>query len=92
MRKAVEVSSHFERVTAWGPFDPGMSVRVAGQSRSHFSFLAHVTNTETGEEWIEVVGGKAGRSMRRAFPVEAVKPLRLPSRRSAGQPSSARLF
>ena len=36
--------------------------------------MAHVRNTETGAEWVEVVGGKPGDKMIRSFPPERVFP------------------
>ncbi len=32
-----------------------------------WAFVAHVTNGETGEEWVEVVGGRAGDRAVRSF-------------------------
>ena len=90
MRKAADISSHFARATAWGPFDSGMAVRVLGQPRSQFVFLAHVTNTDSGEEWIEVIGGRSGQSLRRSFATDFIKPVRRSGRGSG--PSTARLF
>jgi len=37
-----------------------------------WSFLAHVRNVRTGEEWVEVVGGRAGSRAVRSFRPEVV--------------------
>ena len=40
-----------------------------------FTFCAHVRNTRTGEEWVEVIGGRAGESRWRSFRPELVHPV-----------------
>lgn len=35
-------------------------------------FEAHVANATTGEEWVEVVGGRRGDARRRSFRVEQI--------------------
>ncbi len=39
-----------------------------------WTFVAHVRNVESGEEWVEVVGGRAGDRATRSFPPERVFP------------------
>ena len=36
-------------------------------ARASWQFVAHVTNGETGEVWVEVVGGRAGDRAVRSF-------------------------
>ena len=65
----------------------GDPVEVAGlRARStSWSFLAHVRNVRTGEEWVEVVGGRAGSRAVRSFrPEQIFAPAPRPGRRRAG--------
>lgn len=39
-----------------------------------WTFLAHVRNTRTGEEWVEVVGGRPGTRTVRSFPPHQIFP------------------
>jgi hypothetical protein len=57
------------RTTRWAGLRPGDAVHVAGTriSGASWSFVAHVANVETGEEWIEVVGGRKGDRAVRSF-------------------------
>ena len=74
--------SHLMRTTDWSGVRAGDPVEVAGlRARSaKWSFLAHVRNVRTGEEWVEVVGGRAGSRAVRSFRPELVF---APSPRSA---------
>ncbi len=65
-----------ERATSWAGLRPGDRVVVTGlRLRSAtWSFVAHVHNTETGEEWVEVVGGRPGDRTVRSFRPELVHP------------------
>jgi hypothetical protein len=58
-----------KRTTSWAGLRPGDSVRVeAPRMRgATWSFVAHVANRETGEEWVEVVGGRTGDRAVRSF-------------------------
>lgn len=49
-----------------------------------WAFLAHVRNTRSGEEWVEVVGGRGGDRAVRSFPPGQVFPPDGPGSRSDG--------
>jgi hypothetical protein len=57
------------RNTRWAGLQPGDAVRVTGTRLrgATWSFVAHVVNAETGEEWVEVVGGRKGDRAVRSF-------------------------
>ena len=46
----------------WAGLQPGDPVHVDGTRLrgASWQFVAHITNGETGEVWVEVVGGRAG--------------------------------
>ena len=50
------------RSTRWAGLRPGDPVQVDGTRLrgASWQFVAHVTNGETGDQWVEVVGGRAG--------------------------------
>ena len=56
------------RTTRWAGLRPGDPVQVEGTRLrgASWEFVAHVTNDETGEAWVEVVGGR-GRGPGRAL-------------------------
>lgn len=58
-----------KRSTSWAGLRPGDPVQVEGTRlrSATWSFVAHVANAETGEEWVEVVGGRAGDRAVRSF-------------------------
>jgi hypothetical protein len=58
-----------QRTTRWAGLRSGDPVQVIGTRirRASWSFVAHVANTETGEEWVEVVGGRPGDRAVRSF-------------------------
>lgn len=64
------------RSTQWAGLRTGSRVEVGGvRGRStSWAFLAHVRNERTGEEWVEVVGGKTGRRAIRSFPPGQIFP------------------
>lgn len=68
----------------------GDAVEVAGvRSRSSsWSFVAHVRNLRTGEEWVEVVGGRGGSRSVRSFRPEQIFP---PAPRSARRGDGTRV-
>ncbi|MGP0031411.1 MAG: hypothetical protein ACLPVF_12995 [Acidimicrobiales bacterium] len=74
------------RRTSWAGLRPGDRVRVEGtrQRSATWSFVAHVTNTETGEEWVELVGGRSGHRAVRSFRPDQ---LYAPSARPGRDPS-----
>src|SRR5580692_530491 len=57
------------RSTKWAGLQPGDPVRVEGTRLrgAAWQFVAHVTNGDTGEQWVEVVGGRAGDRAVRSF-------------------------
>jgi hypothetical protein len=63
-----------QRSTAWAGVSKGDPVEVTetGMRSATWEFVAHVRNLATGDEWIEVVGGKAGDRMQRSFRPERV--------------------
>ncbi len=64
------------RSTRWAGLRPGDPVQVEGTRLrgAAWEFMAHVTNGETGEAWVEVVGGRAGdRSVRSFRPGPALR-------------------
>ncbi len=67
-------SARLERSTEWAGLRSGDPVEVAGdRARStSWSFLAHVRNVRTGDEWVEIVGGRAGRRAVRSFRPEQI--------------------
>jgi hypothetical protein len=88
---AAAVAAHLERATAWAGVRTGDPVEVAGvRARSTtWSFLAHVKNVRTGEEWVEVVGGRTGsRSVRSFRPEQIFAPSTRASRRVPRSPLS----
>jgi hypothetical protein len=61
--------AELRRTTKWAGLQPGDPVRVQGTRLrgAAWQFVAHVTNGATGEEWVEVVGGRAGDRAVRSF-------------------------
>jgi hypothetical protein len=57
------------RRTTWAGLGPGDPVQVTGTRfrAASWEFVAHVENGETGEEWVEVVGGRPGDRAVRSF-------------------------
>ena len=62
------------RATEWAGVSKGEIVEVAqtGMRTATWEFVAHVRNVVTGDEWIEVVGGKGGDRVLRSFRPERV--------------------
>jgi hypothetical protein len=58
-----------ERHDQWSGVRAGDRVDVLDEQerRSTWSFVAHVTNLDSGDSWVEVVGGRAGDPRRRSF-------------------------
>jgi hypothetical protein len=46
------------------------------ERRATWRFVAHVTNEESGERWVEVVGGRAGEQRNRSFREDQIFPYR----------------
>lgn len=64
------------RRRSWAGLAEGDPVDVGGEARrgASYAFVAHVRNTRTGEEWVEVVGGRGGRRTLRSFVPERIYP------------------
>ena len=65
------------RTSAWHGLRAGDPVVVDDdRARVHsWVFVAHARNESTGEEWVEVRGGRAGESKGRAFAPGRIFPL-----------------
>jgi hypothetical protein len=76
------------RSTGWAGLRAGDPVLVTGTRLrgASWSFVAHVANAETGEEWVEVVGGRSGDRAVRSFRIDQVY---APSARPGRDPSLA---
>lgn len=64
------------RSTRWHGLSEGDPVVVNGvkERRQHWAFVAHVVNEATGDEWVEVRGGRVGESKGRAFRPDMIFP------------------
>jgi hypothetical protein len=49
-------------------------VNAAKEGRQAWVFVAHVVNEASGEEWVEVRGGRAGEAKGRSFRPELIYP------------------
>jgi hypothetical protein len=61
--------SDLRRHGHWAGLVPGDPVQVDGSRLrgATWTFVAHVTNEESGASWVEVVGGRAGDRTVRSF-------------------------
>ena len=85
-------TGHLLRSATWAGLRPGDAVEVAAGSRlrsATWAYVAHVRNTETGAEWVEVVGGKLGDRKLRSFRPEQVFPPGAARSKGAGPASLA---
>lgn len=84
-------SGRLERSETWAGLRPGDPVEVDGTRlrSATWAFVAHVRNSATGDEWIEVVGGRPGDRKLRSFRPEQVYPPRAAGGRSSRAPSLA---
>lgn len=66
--------SRLVRTATWAGLRPGDPVDVVGtrMRRATWTFVAHVRNSATGDEWVEVVGGRQGQRAVRSFRPEQV--------------------
>jgi len=64
------------RSETWAGIRTGDAVAVEGvRARgASWEFVAHVRNVRTGDEWIEVVGGKPGSRALRSFRPDQILP------------------
>lgn len=62
------------RSTKWAGLSTGDVVVVDGakERRQSWVFVAHVTNTATAQEWVEVRGGRTGEAKGRSFRPEMI--------------------
>jgi hypothetical protein len=83
-------NERLERTSRWAGLHEGDRVDVLDmrERRATWTFIAHVTNVETGESWVEVLGGRAGEQRRRSLRPDQVFPHRSVQR---GAPRSAPL-
>jgi hypothetical protein len=67
-------STKLQRQSEWAGVRRGEPVEVTdtGLRSARWEFVAHVRNRATGDEWIEVVGGKDGDRVLRSFRPERV--------------------
>ena len=75
-RAVVTRQGHLLRSTKWAGLSTGDAVVVDGvkEHRQTWVFVAHVTNTQTAEEWVEVRGGRSGEAKGRSFRPEVIFP------------------
>ena len=75
-RAIVTRQGHLVRSTQWAGLSTGDEVVVDGvrERRQRWVFVAHVHNTHTDEEWIEVRGGRDGEAKSRSFRPEVIYP------------------
>jgi hypothetical protein len=64
------------RSKTWNGVRYGDAVVVNGvkERRQHWTFVAFAVNEATGEEWVEVRGGRTGESKGRSFHPEMIFP------------------
>lgn len=87
------------RMTSWQGLQPHDEIRVKGKpgQRSRYEFLAFVQNVESGECFVEVLGGRVGRDGTtqrnvRMFPPERCsRPPRRRGRRRNAEATAAQL-
>src|SRR5579862_8385393 len=67
-------SGNLRREASWAGVRRGDAVEVSGTRlrSAKWEFIAFVRNVATGEEWVEVVGGRSGDRKVRSFPPERV--------------------
>jgi hypothetical protein len=79
----VPAVADLRRNPRWAGLQPGDPVQVDGTRLrgASWQFVAHVTNDETGDEWVEVVGGRSGdRAVRSFLPAQLYAPSARPGR------------
>jgi hypothetical protein len=75
-RPVVTQLGHLVRSTQWAGLRAGDAVVVDGvkERRQEWVFVAYVSNSETGEEWVDVRGGRVGEAKGRSFRPELIYP------------------
>ncbi|HVA53316.1 MAG TPA: hypothetical protein VNF05_07355 [Acidimicrobiales bacterium] len=78
MARDTSVSRHGQivRSTAWHGvrFGDQVVVNAPKELRQSWTFVAHVLNEATGDEWVDVRGGRVGESKGRSFRTEIIYP------------------
>jgi hypothetical protein len=77
MKKRPEVvrQGNLLRSSRWNGVRAGDSVAVNGvRGRQSWVFVAHVLNEATGDQWVEVRGGRTGEAKGRSFRPELIFP------------------
>lgn len=64
--------SHLDRLLDWGGLDRSLEFQVTDEP-GWFHFMAHVTNVNTGDHWVDAYGGAGKHRRHRAFRVERIK-------------------
>lgn len=74
--KSVIRRGQIVRSSRWNGVRDGDPVVVNGpkERRQQWTFVAHVLNEATGDEWIEVRGGRVGESKGRSFRPDMIFP------------------
>ena len=69
-------TSNLDRSTTWHGLREGDPVVVGGvkERRQQWVFVAHVRNAVSGDEWVEVRGGRSGEAKTRSFRVDLIFP------------------
>lgn len=75
-RAVVTKQGNLQRSTQWSGLRTGdpVVVNLEKEIRQSWVFVAHVTNTATNEEWVEVRGGRSGEMKGRSFRCECIFP------------------
>ncbi|MGH8996757.1 MAG: DUF7246 family protein [Acidimicrobiales bacterium] len=81
--------SKLRRADTWSGLRAGDPVQISdtGLRSATWAFVAHVTNVETGQDWVEVVGGARGDRKVRSFAPARV--YAVSASRKRGDPSLA---
>jgi len=89
-KRATEVteqtSRNLHRSPTWAGLCKGDTVEVTGTRlrTAKWEFVAHVCNVVTGDEWVEVVGGRSGdRKLRSFHPQRVFAPTKKKGKRSS---------
>ena len=75
-RPTISRNVNLVRSTMWNGVSSGEPVVVDGvkERRQTWVFVAHVRNESSGEEWVEVRGGRRGEAKGRSFRPEMIFP------------------